>query len=174
MGKSGSFRLMLVADIKKNDIIDGTGICVSLWAQGCPFHCKGCHNQSTWSFDKGTELKNNTLIQALKIYLDKNGVKRNFSILGGEPLSKVNLDSTLEVLKAIHEYFKGTDRKIYLWTGYTFEELKYLGGKYTECLKYVDVLIEGRYKEELRDISLPLRGSSNQRIITREELERYL
>lgn len=164
---------MLVADINKNDVLNGTGVCVSLWAQGCPFHCKGCHNQSTWSFEKGNQIDDNILIENLKTYLDANNVPRNFSILGGEPLSKVNLDSTLKVLKAIREYFKGTDRKIYLWTGYTIEELKLLGDKYIECLKYIDVLIEGRYKEELRDITLDLRGSSNQRIFNKEELVNY-
>ena len=164
---------MLIADINKNDVINGKGVCVSLWTAYCPFKCKGCHNSSIWSEESGKQIDDNILIEDLKTYLDANGIQRNFSILGGEPLSKINLDSTLKVLKAIKEYFKGTDRKIYLWTGYTIEELKDLGGKYVECLKYIDFLIEGRYIEELRDVTLDLRGSSNQRIFNKEELAKY-
>lgn len=164
---------MRVADIKKNDIVDGVGVCVSLWVQGCPLHCKNCHNKSTWDFNGGTAINNDTLIEVLKLYLDKNNVNRNFSVLGGEPLSDLNVEDTLDILKSIKDYFSGTGRKIYLWTGYTIEEIRDKGGLQLECIKYVDYLIDGRYTDELKDVSLELRGSSNQRVLNKQLLENY-
>lgn len=150
---------MRYAGLKYNDIVDGEGVCVSYWAQGCPFHCKNCHNQQTWDFNGGDEIDIDDLISIIITALDKNGIERNFSVLGGEPFCPQNIANTIKIGKAVREHFKGTNRKIYAWTGYQYEDLK------DEDLSWIDVLIDGPYIEEQRDISLKMRGSKNQNII---------
>jgi anaerobic ribonucleoside-triphosphate reductase activating protein len=151
---------MRYAGLIENDIVDSDdGICVSLWMQGCPHHCKGCHNPETWDFNGGIEIDREKLVENVINSLTQNGVKRNFSILGGEPLAEENLEDTLYIINRIRNKFPKI--KIYLWTGYTIENLK------IKDLKKIDVIIDGLYDEKLRDISLPLRGSSNQRILYR-------
>ena len=151
---------MRYAGLIENDIVDSDdGICVSLWMQGCPHHCKGCHNPETWDFNGGIEIDREKLVENVINSLTQNGVKRNFSILGGEPLAEENLEDTLYIINRVRNKFPKI--KIYLWTGYTIENLK------IKDLKKIDVIIDGLYDEKLRDISLPLRGSSNQRILYR-------
>lgn len=151
---------MRYAGLIENDIVDSDdGICVSLWMQGCPHHCKGCHNPETWDFNGGIEIDREKLVENVINSLTQNGVNRNFSILGGEPLAEENLEDTLYIINRIRNKFPKI--KIYLWTGYTIENLK------IKDLKKIDVIIDGLYDEKLRDISLPLRGSSNQRILYR-------
>ena len=151
---------MRYAGLIENDIVDSNdGICVSLWMQGCPHHCKGCHNPETWDFNGGIEIDREKLLENVISSLTQNGVNRNFSILGGEPLAKENLEDTLYIINRVRNKFPKI--KIYLWTGYTIENLK------IKDLKKIDVIIDGLYDEKLRDISLPLRGSSNQRILYR-------
>lgn len=151
---------MRYAGLIENDIVDSDdGICVSLWMQGCPHHCKGCHNPETWDFNGGIEIDREKLVENVINSLTQNGVKRNFSILGGEPLAEENLEDTLYIINRIRNKFPKI--KIYLWTGYTIENLK------IKDLKKIDVIIDGLYDEKLRDVSLPLRGSSNQRILYR-------
>ena len=145
------------AEIKPNDVVDGEGICVSFWVQGCPFHCNGCHNPTTWSFDGGYPFTEKTMDQLLMLIL-KNGIKRNFSILGGEPLCPENLEMTTFVVHIIRQTYP--DIKIYLWTGYIYENIQHL-----PVLKDVDILIDGQFDLAHRDITLKLRGSPNQRII---------
>ena len=149
---------MKYAGLIENDIVDSDdGICVSLWMQGCPHHCKGCHNPETWDFNGGIEIDREKLVENVINSLTQNGIKRNFSILGGEPLAEENLEDTLYIINRIRNKFPKI--KIYLWTGYTIENLK------IKDLKKIDVIIDGLYDEKLRDVSLPLRGSSNQRIL---------
>lgn len=151
---------MRYAGLIENDIVDSDdGICVSLWMQGCPHHCKGCHNPETWDFNGGIEIDREKLLENVINSLTQNGVNRNFSILGGEPLAEENLEDTLYIINHIRNMFPKI--KIYLWTGYTIENLK------IKDLKKIDVIIDGLYDEKLRDVSLPLRGSSNQRILYR-------
>ena len=151
---------MRYAGLIENDIVDSDdGICVSLWMQGCPHHCKGCHNPETWDFNGGIEIDREKLLENVISSLTQNGVKRNFSILGGEPLAEENLEDTLYIINRVRNKFPKI--KIYLWTGYTIENLK------IKDLKKIDVIIDGLYDEKLRDVSLPLRGSSNQRILYR-------
>ena len=151
---------MRYAGLIENDIVDSDdGICVSLWMQGCPHHCKGCHNPETWDFNGGIEIDREKLLENVISSLTQNGIKRNFSILGGEPLAEENLEDTLYIINHIRNKFPKI--KIYLWTGYTIENLK------IKDLKKIDVIIDGLYDEKLRDVSLPLRGSSNQRILYR-------
>lgn len=151
---------MRYAGLIENDIVDSDdGICVSLWMQGCPHHCKGCHNPETWDFNGGIEIDREKLVENVINSLTQNGVKRNFSILGGEPLAEENLEDTLYIINRIRNKFPKI--KIYLWTGYTIENLK------IKDLKKIDVIVDGLYDEKLRDVSLPLRGSLNQRILYR-------
>ena len=149
------------AAINKNDFINGEGVCVSLWVQGCPHHCKGCHNPEQWDFNGGNEIDIDILINEILIAIEANGIQRNFSILGGEPMVQRNISNTLYILEQIKKHFPNI--KTYVWTGYTIEELLSLYNK--EILQNIDVLIDGRFILEERDITLKLRGSKNQRIL---------
>ena len=156
---------MRYAGIIKNDFSAAPGISVSFFVQGCPHHCKGCHNPETWDFDGGKEFTYDVLNDIAKS-LFANGISRSLAIMGGEPLCEQNIFLTLLVVKTIKETYP--DVKIYIWSGYTYD---YLMSHITtnlhlkQVLDYADFLIDGPYVEELRDISLPMRGSSNQKII---------
>lgn len=156
---------MKYAGIIKNDFSAAPGISVSFFVQGCPHHCKGCHNPETWDFDGGKEFTYDVLNDIAES-LFANGISRSLAIMGGEPLCEQNIFLTLLVVKTIKE--KYPDVKIYIWSGYTYD---YLMSHITtnlhlkQVLDYADFLIDGPYVEELRDISLPMRGSSNQKII---------
>lgn len=155
---------MKYAGLKANDIVDGIGVCVSVWVQGCPIHCKGCHNPETWDFNGGIEIQSDKLIDEIIELISKNGVKRNLSILGGEPLAYENLSFVYNLINRVRVAYP--DITIYLWTGQTLEDLQQEFNPFiNEILTSIDVLIDGPYVEELRDISLPLRGSSNQRVL---------
>ena len=149
------------AAINKNDFINGEGVCVSLWVQGCPHHCKGCHNPEQWDFNGGNEIDIDILINEILIAIEANGIQRNFSILGGEPMAQRNISNTLYILEQIKKHFQNI--KTYVWTGYTIEELLSLYNK--EILQNIDILIDGRFVLAERDITLKLRGSKNQRIL---------
>ena len=113
---------MRIAGIIEDDIVDcDDGIAVSLWTVGCPHHCKGCHNQNLWDYGAGQDIPIKTVINEIKEKINKNGIMRNFSVLGGEPLDPQNIKDVSEVLKEIRAVYPNI--KIYLWTGYTFEEL---------------------------------------------------
>lgn len=147
-------------DIKINDSINGEGVCVSLFVQGCSHHCKGCFNKETWDFNKGIPFGSNEL-EYIKRSLFLSGVKRNFSILGGEPLDPHNVTDVIKIINNIK--FVDKDIKIFVWTGYTYEELISMYPK--EYLKDIDILIDGKFDLSKKDLNLKLRGSSNQRII---------
>lgn len=155
---------MKYAGIKYNDIVDcDTGICVSFWTQGCPHRCAGCHNPQTWDFNTGEPIPVDITSRIIKA-ISANGISRDFSVLGGEPLCPENLPLVAEVCGAVRQAYPHI--KICLWTGYTYEELQERKDETTNyILSLVDILIDGRYEEDKRDITLPLRGSSNQRII---------
>ena len=155
---------MRIAGIKFNDIVDGEGICVSLWMQGCPHRCEGCHNPETWSFNGGYEISEEELTDTILESINKNNIKRNFSILGGEPLCPQNLYYVLYIIPEVRK--KYPDIKIYLWTGYNYEELSYT----TKAILHnnVDFIIDGKFDINKRDITLELRGSSNQRILKKD------
>ena len=150
---------MRIAGINKNDVVNGEGICVALFTQGCPFHCKGCFNPETWDYNGGKEVPISDLISNIETAIAANGVPRNFSILGGEPLIERNLEELKILLSTVKKDFPHIT--IFLWTGFTIEELT---SAQKEVTQYIDVLIDGQYNEKLRDVSLHLRGSSNQRI----------
>ena len=158
---------MKYAELKYNDIVDcPSGICVSYWCQGCPIHCKGCHNPQTWDFNGGIEIDRDVLIKEIIEAISKNGIQRNFSVLGGEPLAPFNIADTFEIIKAVKEAYPCIE--VYLWTGYYLKDLS--EEVRNAIYEYVNVLIEGSYDESKRDITLPMRGSSNQRIIYIKEM----
>lgn len=155
---------MKYAGLIKNDVVNGQNICVSLWVQGCPFHCEGCHNPQTWDFNGGYEDKE--ILDKIFKALTANNIKRNFSVLGGEPLCQSNRKEVAEIIAKVRESFP--EIKIYIWTGYTLEELqKENDSSLISILNNIDVLIDGRFEIDKRDITLPLRGSRNQRILYR-------
>lgn len=143
---------MRYASIRDMDISNGNGIGVALFTQGCHFHCKNCFNKSTWDFEGGKEFTKETCDKFMKL-VNRPFIKR-VSILGGEPLAKENVDDVCNVLKQIK------DKQIWVYTGYTFETVKNY-----DIMKYIDYLVDGQYVDELRDLRLKFRGSSNQRIV---------
>lgn len=158
---------MRYAGLDKNDFVNGEGVCVSFWTQGCPFHCKGCHNPETWDFNGGIEYTNDVKWDIIKA-ISANGIIRNFSILGGEPLAPQNLPLTDEIVTAVRAAYPHI--KIYLWTGYKLENL-IKDPNYYNILDCIDTLIDGQYQDDLRDLSLKFRGSSNQRVWVQENNE---
>lgn len=152
---------MRYAGIIKNDIAAGEGVNLTFFVQGCPFHCKGCHNPQTWAFDGGKEFNNNTLNEIIE-GLKTNGIQRNLSIMGGEPLCEENQFLTYLIINEVRKHYPQI--KIYIWTGYTLETLP-KNSRIKQILELTDYLIDGPYIDELRDITLKMRGSSNQRII---------
>ena len=154
---------MKYAGLIKNDVANAPGICVSFYVQGCPHHCVGCFNPETWGFDGGKEFTPETLNEIIA-GLTANGVKRNLCILGGEPLCNENAFLTLLVIREVKA--KLPDTKIYIWTGYLFEDLMKSSNPYIkEILNLADVLIDGPFIQEQKDLTLHMRGSKNQRII---------
>lgn len=155
--------MIRIAGLNKNDCVNGEGISVSLFLQGCPFHCKGCHNPETWNPNGGDAWYEDELIQTIINAIAANGIQRNLSILGGEPL---DTDDKREFVKQL--IYKVKDKypniKIIIWTGYTFEKLK-KESNIDYILTNIDYLIEGPFVLEERDITLKWRGSRNQRII---------
>lgn len=146
-----------------NDISAAPGLCVTLFTQGCPHRCPGCHNPETWSFDGGKEFTLDTMEEIIN-GLKAQGIQRNFCVMGGEPLCEENALLTYTSIQRVKMDLPET--KVYVWTGYTLEELKQSNNLYIqECLKIIDVLIDGPYIESERDITLSMRGSRNQRII---------
>lgn len=155
---------MNYATIKENDIANGEGVCVSLFVSGCPHHCKGCFNPETWDYNYGTPFTQET-IDYISDSLTKNEIQRNFSILGGEPLAPQNREAVCDVVQQIRKKFPNII--IYLWTGYLFEDLVLESDRdffLTKILTNINVLIDGPFVEEKRDLRLKFRGSSNQRI----------
>ena len=147
--------------IRKMDIANGPGVRTSIFMQGCHFHCKNCFNKETWDFEGGKEFNDNTINTVLDL-CDKEYIK-GLSILGGEPLHPKNIEATTELAKAFKK--KYPNKNLWVWSGFRFDnELKD-----KEVLKYIDVLVDGQYKDELHDFRLKWRGSSNQRVINVQE-----
>lgn len=154
---------MKYAGIIYNDFSAAPGVSLSFFTQGCSMHCKGCHNPETWSFDGGKELTTEVFLSVLR-GLTANGVKRNFCIMGGEPMNLKNKGLTLTLVKMVKNIYP--DIKIYIWTGMKYESLKNFGDTDIDSiLQLANFLIDGPYIKELRDITLEMRGSTNQRII---------
>ena len=156
---------MHYASIKPCDIANGPGVRVSLFVSGCTHHCPGCFNKETWDFASGEPFTEETEESILKMmepsYID------GLSLLGGEPMEKVNQKGLLPFVKKVKERYP--DKNIWCYTGYLYEDLL-PGGKVHTCetdelLGLIDILVDGEFKEELHSIMLKFRGSSNQRVI---------
>ncbi len=143
--------------IRKMDISNGPGVRVSIFFQGCAFHCPGCFNPETWDFDGGKEFNDEVINHVLE--LCSNDVISGLSILGGEPLNPKNIEGTTKLAKAFKE--KYPNKTIWLWSGYLFDE--YVKDK--EIVNYIDVMVDGQFKIELSSPLLKFKGSSNQRVI---------
>ena len=158
---------MRYAGIIKNDVAAAPGVCVTFYTQGCPHHCLGCHNPETWDFNGGKEFTPATL-QEIKEALIANGIHRDFCIMGGEPLCHENLFLVWDLIQEIHSL--DPTIKITIWTGYTYEELLDRNEKILQnILESIDTLVDGPFILKQRDITLPMRGSRNQRIIELKE-----
>ena len=158
---------MRYAGINFNDMSAAPGISVSVFLQGCPHHCKGCHNPETWDFDGGKEFTFEVLQSIIK-GLNENGIQRSLAIMGGEPLCEENAFLSLLIIEETKKHSPRTP--IYIWSGYTYEVLKRNSNPHIQrCLELADFLIDGPYIEELRDVTLSMRGSSNQNIISLKE-----
>ena len=142
--------------IRKMDISNGPGVRVSIFVQGCTFHCKNCFNPETHYFNGGKEFDDDTIKKVLD--LCQNDSIRGLSILGGEPLHPKNIEEVTRLAKTFKETYPNKD--IWVWTGFHFEDLKE-----KEIFHYIDVLVDGQFDEELKDPRLKWRGSSNQRVI---------
>lgn len=154
------------AGLITNDFANGTGVCVSFWTQGCPHQCVGCQNPETWDFNGGQPLPIDIKGQIIKA-ISANGITRNFSVLGGEPLCEQNLDIVDQIITAVRAAYPHI--KIFVWTGYTIQELKEQKNSTIEhILSQIDTLIDGKYIESERDITLKFRGSKNQNILNKE------
>ena len=142
--------------IEKFSTNNGTGIRVVLWCSGCSLHCKNCQNPETWDKDSGqlwTEESEQELFEAL----DKDYIT-GITYSGGHPLEPYNIDVVTDIAKKIKERFPNKTQ--WLYTGWNWEQIKDF-----EIIKYIDVVVDGPYIDEQRDISLKWRGSSNQRVI---------
>ena len=163
---------MRYASIRSLDISNGEGVGVSLFVQGCPFHCKNCFNSETWDFNGGKEWTEKTKNKFMEL-IDRPYIKR-VSFLGGECLAEQNLDEVLKLVQEIRNSFP--TKTIWLYTGYSYSEI-FRGQssclsqeglnnfKRREIIKLCDVVVDGEYIDEQKDITLKWRGSKNQNCI---------
>ena len=161
---------MNYADIKRVDVANGEGVRVSLFVSGCTHQCKGCFNKEAWDFNYGKPFTQETIDKVIN-YLD-NPYISGLTILGGEPLEHENQKGLLPLLKKVKEKFP--EKNVWCYTGYRYDkdimEKMYKNWKETpEVLSYIDVLVDGEFEEDKKDITLKFRGSSNQRIINLKE-----
>ncbi len=159
---------MNYAQIRRMDISNGEGIGVALFVQGCPIHCEGCFNQIAWNFEDGKvfddKAKERFLDMASRDYVER------ITILGGEPMAEQNVAGVNSLINEIRVRF-GNTRKIWLYSGYTYEHLSAphkpdeISLLRKSILSNIDILVDGQYDSSLRDLNLKYRGSSNQRVI---------
>ena len=150
---------MNYAKIRKLDVTNGPGIRTTLFVSGCTHNCEGCFNKEQQDFNYGNKFTKETEDEFIQ--LTKNKQIKGVNILGGEPMQQIMDDTLLNLLKRIK---LETDKPIWLWSGYTFEEIVN-NPKRLEILREVDVLIDGKFQADKRDIMLKYRGSANQRVI---------
>ena len=163
---------MNYGEIKKYDIADGPGVRVTLFVSGCRHHCKGCFNAETWDFHYGnpyTEKTEKEILDALN-----HPYIAGLTLLGGEPFEPENQRELVKLLKKVREMYP--EKNIWSYSGYVYDKDLIPGGRaYTEVademLSYIDVLVDGPFVEDLKDITLQFRGSSNQRILNLREMK---
>lgn len=153
---------MRYAGIIKNDFSAAPGVSVTFFTQGCPHRCEGCHNPETWDFEGGEEVTHDTILDIIEA-ITANGLHRNLCIMGGEPLCPENQFLTNLIINSVKE--KLPDTKVYLWTGYYLKDLDFNNNRIEQILDKVDYIIDGPFEKDKRDITLFMRGSSNQHIL---------
>ena len=157
---------MNYADIKVADVANGLGVRVSLFVSGCNHHCKGCFNEEAWDFNFGKKFTEKTIEEIIND-LD-NPYISGLSILGGEPLEYENQKGILPLVKKVKEIYP--DKNIWCYTGFTFDK-DVIGGmcnkwkETKELISYIDVVVDGKFEEDKKSLSIKFRGSTNQRII---------
>lgn len=150
---------MKYAKIDKFEIVNGEDVGISVYTYGCIFHCKNCFNSELWDLDRGEIWTDDTTDYLISLVKSSNISRVSF--LGGEPLLDRNIDELKRVLKRLREEFPKI--QIWVYSGYTYEQIK--DRNLNDLLSYIDILVDGRYVDELRDYTLKFRGSSNQRVI---------
>lgn len=141
------------------DTADGKGIRTSIFVSGCTLHCKNCFNPEAWDFCSGKEFTSKQFFQILELL--KRPYCAGLSILGGEPFDQIDNNLLIELCKSTH----ALEKDVWVWSGHQFEELVKGEAYQHNLLENCDVLVDGRYAYELRDLSLAWRGSSNQRVL---------
>lgn len=165
---------MRYASIREMDISNGQGLGVSLFVQGCYFHCKNCFNSETWDFNDGKEWTNEIKEKFLKL-INRDYIER-VTILGGEPLVDQNVEDVLDLVKEIREKFP--NKKIWIYTGYKWKAILYpvvtddfnperdrILQIRRDILNYIDVLVDEKFEDDKKDLTLKWKGSSNQHVI---------
>lgn len=147
-------KIRLAADLQADSIVDGEGIRTVLWTQGCPHHCKGCHNPDTHDFDGGALVDVGYIIAEMKELKNQDGI----TLSGGDPMCQS--EACLEIAKAAHEM----GMNVWCYTGFTYEAIL-RNPKQASLLKEVDVLVDGKFVLEEKSYDLYFKGSKNQRII---------
>lgn len=145
--------------IIRDDLINGEGVRCSLFVSGCSHGCAGCFNEEAWDYRSGLEFSTETM-QTILDELSKPYVS-GLSLLGGDPLMPKNISTVLDLCKIVKEQYP--EKNIWCWTGYTLDEVQ--SNHANSVLKYVDVLIDGKFSNENKDLKLQFRGSTNQRIL---------
>ena len=140
------------------DMNNGSGLRVVLWLSGCSHHCKGCQNPQTWDSNSGIGFDDAAYYEMFN-ELEKDYIS-GLTLSGGDPLFTDNIDMVLNLCKDVK---RRVGKTIWLYTGYTYEEI--ISDKRQQILNYVDVIVDGRYEEDKRSLNLPWIGSSNQRVI---------
>ncbi len=163
---------MNYATIKPFDVANGPGVRVSLFVSGCTHRCKGCFNEEAWDFSYGEEFTSESLDRILEAL--KPSYIKGFSLLGGEPFEPRNQKVLADVLEKIKEAYPEKD--IWCYTGYTYEK-DLLSGRLCDknitekMLRNIDILVDGKFVEELKNLKLRFKGSENQRIIDLKKTE---
>ena len=157
---------MNYADIKKADVANGVGVRVSVFVSGCTHHCKNCFNEQAWDFHYGNEFTEKEIEKVINLM--NHSYVSGLTLLGGEPFEHTNQQGLLPLVRKVKEKFP--DKNIWCYSGYTFEKdiINKMCKEWKETpelLSYIDVLVDGEFQEDKKDIKLKFRGSSNQRII---------
>lgn len=157
---------MKYMEIKNYDIANGPGVRISLFVSGCTHHCKGCFNPESWDFNAGHPFTEKTIEEIIELL--KPDYIKGLTLLGGEPFEPANQQALLPLVKKVKEVYP--NKNIWAFSGYLFDKqiMEVMAEKYDftkEFISYIDVLVDGEFKEEEKDLSIVYRGSRNQRII---------
>lgn len=156
---------MRLCAIEMDSVVDGPGIRMTVFFQGCPHHCEGCHNPETWDYN--AECMEMSVKDVLKLF-DEDIILSGVTLSGGEPLSPCNFDEVIELVKEI----KKRNKNVWIYTGYVIDKLLMLYPNLkNDLLPYVDVIVDGPFILAERDLLLDFKGSRNQRLI---DVPKYL